>query len=467
MSRGGLFGPGGRFSGSVDPVMEKFNASIGFDKRMWEEDINGSISYAKSLVQMGVVTSAESEQLIEGLGKVKEEWSSNTFELKPSDEDIHTANERRLTELIGPLGGKLHTGRSRNDQVATDTRLYVVKMERAIASHLLDLLAAGAKLAGETKSVLCPGYTHLQPAQPIRFGHWVMSHMSPIMRDVQRLLEMIPRADVCPLGCGALAGNAFGVDREALAEDLGFGGVSSNSLDSVCDRDFVVEFLFWHALLLTHLSQFAEDVIVMNLKKEVLISDAYATGSSLMPQKKNPDALELLRGKAGMALGRQVGFTATLKGLPRAYNKDLQEDKKGLFESIDTTIDCVQIATGVMGTMKVDNAKVGLGLCMEMLATDLADYLVRKGVPFRETHHISGAVVRVAEETGTDISKLTLEQLREVDGRFEEDVMEVWNYEKSVERKSSTGGTALKAVEDQITALNKFIEEIDSKLKLS
>lgn len=276
--------------------------------------------------------------------------------MKDSDEDIHTANERRLTEvreansnslnhrhrhrhlrnefpfltharyarrsstpphpppqLIGPLGGKLHTGRSRNDQVATDTRLYLVKMEKQIINHLLDLLSAGCKLAKETKSILCPGYTHLQPAQPIRFGHWIMSHMSPVVRDVERLIELIPRANQCPLGCGALAGNAFSVDREFLASDLGFDGVLPNSLDAVCDRDFVVEFLFWHSMFLSHLSQFSEDVIIMNLKKEVIISDAYATGSSLMPQKKNPDALELLRGKAGMALGRAVGFTATLK----------------------------------------------------------------------------------------------------------------------------------------------------------
>ncbi|GMH74100.1 hypothetical protein TL16_g06369 [Triparma laevis f. inornata] len=463
MSRGGLFGKGGRFNGSVDPVMEKFNASISFDKRMWEEDLDGSITYARALVQMGVVNAEESEELIKGLNLVKVEWSEDKFELKDSDEDIHTANERRLTELIGPLGGKLHTGRSRNDQVATDTRLYVVKMEKQIINHLLDLLSAGCKLAKETKSILCPGYTHLQPAQPIRFGHWIMSHMSPVVRDVERLIELIPRANQCPLGCGALAGNAFSVDREFLASDLGFDGVLPNSLDAVCDRDFVVEFLFWHSMFLSHLSQFSEDVIIMNLKKEVIISDAYATGSSLMPQKKNPDALELLRGKAGMALGRAVGFTATLKGLPRAYNKDLQEDKKTLFESIDTTLDCVQIAAGVIGTMKVDEEKVGAGLCMEMLATDLADYLVRKGVPFRETHHISGAVVRLAEETGTNIGSLTLAQLQAVDARFEGDVMKVWNYEQSVERKNSTGGTSLKSVEDQIAKVEAFMAKIEEK----
>jgi len=441
--------------------MEKFNASISFDQRMWREDLQGSKAYAKALVGMGVVTKEESMELVDGLGLIEKEWEAGTFVLQPSDEDIHTAHERRLTELLPNLGGKLHTGRSRNDQVATDTRLYLARKEKEIVKLMMDLLAAGAKLATETKSILCPGYTHLQPAQPIRFGHWVLSHISPLIRDVERLLSLIPRCNRCPLGSGALAGNAFGVDREFLATELSMDGVTSNSLDAVCDRDFVVEFLFWHTLMLTHISQLAEDLIIMNLSKSVIISDAYATGSSLMPQKKNPDALELLRGKAGMALGRAVGFTATLKGLPRAYNKDLQEDKRGLFEAIDTTSDCVQIATGVLGTLTVDVEKMGSGLCKEMLATDLADYLVRKGVPFRETHHISGAVVRTAEEMGTDIGSLTLEQLKKIDDRFEADAMEVWNYEMSVERKCSTGGTSLSSVEEQIRKVEEFIIKVD------
>jgi len=250
------------------------------------------------------------------------------------------------------------------------------------------LIMAGAEYAQKHQDILMAGYTHLQPAQPIRFSHWLLSHLMPIMRDAQRLVEIIPRANQCPLGSGALAGNAFGVDREFLAKELGFDGVTHNSLDSVCDRDFVVEFLMWSTLLLTHISQFAEDVIITNLLKGIDIDDAYATGSSLMPQKKNPDALELLRGKAGIALGRAVGFTATLKGLPRAYNKDLQEDKVPLFDAVDTVKDCLAICTGVIVTMKPNPEMLMKALCPEMLATDLADYLVRKGVPFRETHHI-------------------------------------------------------------------------------
>jgi len=459
-ARGGLFGAGGRFKGGTDPIMEKFNESIGFDKRMWDQDIRGSVAYAKAIFKVGIISEEERDQLVEGLGKVSEEWANGTFEIKPGDEDIHTANERRLTEIIGPTGGKLHTGRSRNDQVATDTRLWTVEAERDILKDLATLLQAGAEYAKTHEDILMSGYTHLQPAQPIRFSHWILSHLSPIMRDAQRLQELIPRANQCPLGSGALAGNAFGVDREFLAKELGFDGVTPNSLDSVCDRDFVVEFLMWSTLLHTHISQFAEDVIITNLLKGVDIDDAYATGSSLMPQKKNPDALELLRGKAGIALGRAVGFTATLKGLPRAYNKDLQEDKVPLFEAVDTVKDCLAITTGVIVTMKPNPEKLREALCPEMLATDLADYLVRKGVPFRETHHISGACVRLAEDAKVSIDTLTLEQLKNIDARFEEDVMKVWDYEVSVERKCSIGGTAKSSVTKQIEDIMAFAQSL-------
>ena len=365
-----------------------------------------------------------------------------------------------MTELIGDVGKKLHTGRSRNDQVATDTRLYTVSQIKVIQEQLTNLLKVGCEVAQEHIELLASGYTHLQPAQPIRFSHWLMSHMWPLARDANRLKNnVLPMTNKCPLGSGALAGNAFGVDREFLAKELGFDGVCENSLDAVCDRDFVVDFLMWHTLLLTHLSQLSEDLIVMNLQRAVTISDMYATGSSLMPQKKNPDALELLRGKAGIALGRQVGFTATLKGLPRAYNKDLQEDKVPLFAAIDTVKDCIAIATGVIATLTPNKDKLEETLCPEMLATDLADYLVRKGVPFRETHHISGAAVRKSEELGVPLDKLTLEQLQSIDSRFEPDVMEVWDYVMSVERKSSIGGTSKAMVQKQINDCLSFCND--------
>lgn len=462
-SRGGLFGAGGRFRGGTDPIMEKFNESIHFDKRMWDQDIRGSMAYAKALVKSSIITKEEGQSLLSGLDLVRNEWSSGTFELKPGDEDIHTANERRLTELIGPVGGKLHTGRSRNDQVATDTRLWTVEAERSILSDIGTFLTVSAEFAQRHMDVLMAGYTHLQPAQPVRFSHWLMSHVAPIMRDAERLRDIIPRADRCPLGSGALAGNAFGVDRTFLAEELGFGNgaVTSNSIDATCDRDFVVEFLMWAALMLTHVSQLAEDLIITNLNRGVVIDDAYATGSSLMPQKKNPDALELLRGKAGIVLGKAVGFTATLKGLPRAYNKDLQEDKVPLFETVDTVRDCLAIVTGVVATLTVREEELRKSLCPEMLATDLADYLVRRGVPFRETHHISGACVRLAEENSVSIDTLTLEQLQKIDSRFEADVMDVWDYEASVERKSSIGGTARASVQKQIDDCLEFAKGLE------
>jgi argininosuccinate lyase len=441
--------------------MEKFNESLSFDRRMWSQDLRGSMAYARANVATGILTRDECDAIVGGLEQVYKEWESGAFAVKAGDEDIHTANERRLTELVGPLvGGKLHTGRSRNDQVATDTRLWTVQAEREILQDLKALLLAGAGFCRAHVDVLMAGYTHLQPAQPIRFSHWVLSHLSPLARDAQRLRELVPRANQCPLGSGALAGNAFGIDREFLAEQLGFDGVTPNSLDSVCDRDFVVEFLFWSTLLLTHLSQFAEDVIITNLLRGVDIDDAYATGSSLMPQKKNPDALELLRGKAGVALGRAVGFAATLKGLPRAYNKDLQEDKVPLFAAADTVRDCLAIATGVLVTLRPNPDMLAKALCPEMLATDLADYLVRKGVPFRETHHISGACVRLAEERKVSLDRLTLEQLRAVDARFDEDVAAVWDYQASVERKGSTGGTSRASVLDQIGKIEAFANSL-------
>jgi len=460
-SRGGLFGAGGRFRGGTDPIMEKFNESIHFDKRMWAQDINGSCAYTKALVKSSIITPEEGETILGGLEKVRGEWAKGEFELKAGDEDIHTANERRLTELVGKVGGKLHTGRSRNDQVATDTRLWTVDAEKDILKDIGTFLTVGASYAQEHIGVLMAGYTHLQPAQPIRFSHWLLSHMAPIMRDAERLQSIIPRTDRCPLGSGALAGNAFGIDRTFLAQELNFsGGVTSNSIDATCDRDFVVEFLMWATLMLTHISQLAEDLIITNLQKGVVIDDAYATGSSLMPQKKNPDALELLRGKAGTVLGRAVGFTATLKGLPRAYNKDLQEDKIPLFETVDTVKDCLAIATGVIATLKLQEKQLRKSLCPEMLATDLADYLVRRGVPFRETHHISGACVRLAEENQVSIDTLTLEQLQNIDSRFEADVMEVWDYEASVERKSSIGGTAKASVQKQIDDCLEFAKTL-------
>mmetsp|Transcript_10438 Transcript_10438/g.31394 ORF Transcript_10438/g.31394 Transcript_10438/m.31394 type:complete len:488 (-) Transcript_10438:1191-2654(-) len=450
---------GGRFRGDTDPVMEKFNNSLRFDKRMWEEDLTGSAAYARAIHRAGIITLEERDVILRGLDKVRQEWESGTFVVVDGDEDIHTANERRLTEFVGDAGKKLHTGRSRNDQVATDVRLWLRRHLATAGGEVCTLLEVMCDIAEQNIEILMAGYTHLQPAQPVRFSHWVMSHASAILRDAQRLTDLMNRVNVLPLGCGALAGHAFGIDRDALAQDLGFGEVSLNSLDTVCDRDFVAETLWWASMMQVHLSQVSEDLIVLNLQRCVEISDAYATGSSLMPQKKNPDALELLRGKAGRLLGHQCGFMATLKGLPRSYNKDLQEDKEPLFDTIDTVHDVLQISAGVFATLKPRPMQLLETLMPEMLATDLAEYLVRKGVPFRETHHIAGAAVKMAEDLQTPLSSLTVEQLQTLHSSFEDDVIaEVFDFEKSVERKSSIGGTSKRSVMATVMRIRQFVD---------
>lgn len=420
---------GGRFTGKTDPIMEKFNNSIGYDKSMWLEDITGSQKYAKALVNCKILTIDEFLQIESGLEEVKKEWQSGRFVLVSSDEDIHTANERRLTELIGQVGGKLHTGRSRNDQVATDVRLWLRNQIASIKYQIISLIVVSCDRADLYIDVLQAGYTHLQPAQVIRFSHWLMSYIIPVLRDLERLEQLSHRVNVSPLGSGALAGHPFGIDRVALAQDLGFEDVSLNSLDATSDRDFVAELMNWATLLMVHLSQFAEDVIILNMQQCLKMSDAYCTGSSLMPQKKNPDALELLRGKTGRVLGNATGFLCTLKGLPRAYNKDLQEDKEPLFDTVSTVSDCLSIALGVLSTMEPVEDKLRSKLVPEMLATDIAEYLVRKGVPFRETHHIAGAAVKLAEDRGVPLNALSLTDLQGLHPLFADDVARIWSYE--------------------------------------
>ncbi|MCK4316842.1 MAG: argininosuccinate lyase, partial [Anaerolineae bacterium] len=321
---------GGRFAGETDGLMRRFGDSIGFDRRMYAADVRGSIAYAGALARAGLITAKERDQLVAGLEQVRAEFNAGTFQVKPGDEDIHTAVERRLTELVGPVAGKLHTGRSRNDQVTTDLRLYLLDEMASLRQALVGLQAAIIEKAEVHLDVIIPGYTHLQQAQPLLFSHWLMSFFWKFQRDRERLADVARRTRVCPLGSGALAGNPFDIDRRALAADLGFDGVSENSVDGVSDRDYVVEFLAWAALVQVHLSCLAEDLILWASREFGLveIADAYSTGSSLMPQKKNPDALELIRGKSGRVIGHLVGLLTTLKGLPSAYDKDLQEDKE-------------------------------------------------------------------------------------------------------------------------------------------
>lgn len=443
---------GGRFEKPTDPRMEAFNASIGFDRRLWRADIRGSIAYARALERAGLLSPEERDRLVEGLQAVAQEMEAGTFPFLPTDEDIHTAVERRLRERIGEVADKLHTGRSRNDQVATDLRLFLMDEIPTLRGHLTDLQRAIVERAEEHLDILMPGYTHLQRAQPIRFSHWLMSFFWAFQRDRERLDDLERRVAVLPLGSGALAGHSLGIDRAFLAAELGFRAVCENSIDGVTDRDFVAEFLFWAALLQVHLSRLAEDLILWSSAEFgfVELDEAYATGSSLMPQKRNPDSLELLRGKAGRLIGHLTGLLTTLKGLPTGYNKDLQEDKEPLFDAIDTLSLALPVAAGVIRTLRVHPERMKQALDDGLLATDLADYLVRRGVPFRESHRLVGQAVRRAEALGVPLRALPLEEYRAISSAFGPDLYEIFDHHRSVEQRASEGGTALEAIRTQI-----------------
>ncbi|HID63362.1 MAG TPA: argininosuccinate lyase [Anaerolineae bacterium] len=448
---------GSRLQKKTDSLMERFNASIGFDRRLWAADIRGSMAYAQALERAGLITTGERDKLLHGLEMVQAEFAEGRFQIQPTDEDIHTAVERRLSELIGPVAGKLHTGRSRNDQAATDVRLYMLEKIASLREALVNLQKAIVEKAETHLEVIMPGYTHLQPAQPVLFSHWLLSYFWMLERDRRRLDELEQRTSVLPLGAGALAGHALGIDRQFLARQLGFARLAENSMDAVSDRDHIIEFLAWAALLQVHLSRLAEDLILWSSAEFgfVELDDAYATGSSLMPQKKNPDSLELLRGKAGRLTGHLVALLTTVKGLPSTYNKDLQEDKEPLFDAIDTLELALPVAAGVIITLRVHPRRMAEALDDGMLATDLADYLVRRGVPFRRSHHLVGQVVRRALERGVPLRELPLDEFREVAEEFGEDVYQVFDFRRSVEARDSYGGTATQAVRQQLARARK------------
>lgn len=449
---------GGRFTGASDPLMDLYNASLPYDKKMYEADLEGTKVYTQGLAKLGLLTQEELSEIHRGVEVVKQEWANGTFEEKPGDEDIHTANERRLGEIIGKgIAGKVHTGRSRNDQVATDMRIYVRGELQKLDKILVSLIQSILNRAKSEIDVLMPGYTHLQKAQPIRWSHWLSSYATYFTEDLKRLRQIAERLNVSPLGAGALAGHPYGIDRDFLAKGLGFNGVIGNSLTAVSDRDFIVETLFWSTLFMNHISRFSEDLIIYSTGEFdfIRLSDAYSTGSSLMPQKKNPDSLELLRGKSGRVFGSFSGFLMSLKSIPSTYNKDMQEDKEPLFDALTTVEHLILIATGVISTLTVKKEKMLAALSMDMLATDLADYLVKKGVPFRETHRISGECVRVAEEQNKPLNELTLEEFASIDERFGKDVVEVFDFESSVEKRTSEGGTAKAAVLTQLAKLEQ------------
>ncbi|EPQ65041.1 Argininosuccinate lyase [Blumeria graminis f. sp. tritici 96224] len=438
---------GGRFTGGLDPLMAAYNTSIHFDQIFHTQDILGSIAWARANHKAGILTSEEFVAIESGLRKVEEEWLSNQFKIIPEvDEDIHTANERRLGELIGTeLGGKLHTGRSRNEQIATDMRLWLRDELRKIEHYLLEFLKTMASRAEAEIEHVMPGYTHLQRAQPIRWSYWILSHAMPFAQDLERLREVIARVNLSPLGAGALAGNCFQVDRNAMASELGFKGLVSNRS---------------YRIYLLYLRRWSEDLIVYSTSEFsfVSISDSYSTGSSLMPQKKNPDSLELLRGKSGRVFGQMAGLMMTVKGIPSSYNKDLQESVESMIDQVNSINDSIRIATGVLSTLTVKPEKMRSSLDPFMLATDLADYLVRKGVPFRETHHISGRCVAHSEKTGVPMNKMSSSDFKNIDERFDSDVLAIFDYEHSVEMHSVTGGTSRSKILEQINILKALLE---------
>ena len=448
---------GGRFAQKLDPLAWDLNSSLAVDKRMALQDVEGSRAWADALHQARILSDKEHASISLGLATIREEFSSGRFTFTPSDEDIHTAVERRLTELIGDAAGKLHTGRSRNDQVATDFRLWILQVIPTLGSALNDLQSALVEQAELVQDTVMPGYTHLQRAQPILLAHWWLSHYWALQRDVERLQDLTKRVSILPLGSGALAGVPFDIDRMALAHSLGFAEVSQNSIDAVSDRDFAVEYLFCATMIGVHLSKLAEQVVLYTSAEFGFfeMADAFSTGSSLMPQKKNPDIFELTRGKAGTLLGLLTGLLTTLKGLPSAYDKDLQEDKAPVFQATDILLTILPVIAGALRTITVNSERMQTAIDSSMMTTDLADYLVNRGIPFREAHALVGKVVRAAMEAHISLEDLPLEVYRAI-GPFEANVYEVFDPMKSIEKRNGIGGTSPPSVKKQLAEINRL-----------
>ncbi|HEX9803005.1 MAG TPA: argininosuccinate lyase [Gammaproteobacteria bacterium] len=442
----------GRFTEPTDAFVEAFGASVGFDQRMYKQDIQGSIAHAKMLARVGVLTEAERDDIIRGLTRIEAEIQAGDFPWSIALEDVHMNIEKRLTDMIGDAGKKLHTGRSRNDQVATDVRLYLRdEIDGAIAPELKRLQGELIDLAGREADTIMPGFTHLQTAQPITFGHHMLAWNEMLQRDSERLADCRKRVNIMPLGSAALAGTTYPIDRAFTARELGFDMPGRNSLDGVSDRDFAIEFLSWASILLMHMSRFSEELILWSSSQFdwVDLGDAFCTGSSIMPQKKNPDVPELVRGKSGRIFGDLVSMLTIMKGQPLAYNKDNQEDKEPLFDAIDTVKGCLKVYADMMAqiTLKKEHMREA-ALRGFSTATDLADYVVRNGVPFRDAHEIVGKAVAHGVKTGKDLSEMALEELQQFSAAIKEDVFEYLTLEGSVAARNHIGGTAPERVRE-------------------
>ncbi len=452
----------GRFSAGASNLLDKFNASIMYDRKLYCEDIEGSLAHAQMLAKQGILTQEELKQIRDGLAQVKNEIESGEFEWKISDEDLHMGIEKRLTQIIGDTGKKLHTARSRNDQVAVDFRRYVLKKNSKIAEALKVLMQEILVVAEKHTDTLIPGMTHLQHAQPINFGFHLGAYLSMFKRDIQRFENSRKSNNVSPLGCAALAGTPHNIDREYTAELLGFDSVSVNCLDTVSDRDFALEVLFNISVMMMHISRLSEELVMWSSYEYgfIELSDEYATGSSIMPQKKNPDVPELLRGKTGRVYGELIGLLTVMKGLPLAYNKDTQEDKEGVFDAVETAEVSLEILKEAIKTMqvKVDNMENACTIG-HLSATDLADYLVEKcNIPFREAHFITGRAVAKGEELGVDLSEIEFKYLKEIDERINEDVMEYLGLRHSMNARTSQGGTSQGRTEEQLQYFKNYLQ---------
>ena len=438
----------------------RFTVSLHYDRRLYRQDIAGSVAHARMLARQGIIAEEEAARLVEGLERIREAIEAETFPWREELEDVHMNIERRLYETVGDVAGKLHTARSRNDQVATDVRLYVKEVIDEALQAIHDLRAAFVQQASENLGVVMPGYTHVQRAQPVLFAHHMLAYFEMIGRDAERMRQARDSADTMPLGSGAMAGVPYPIDRESVARELGFGKISANSMDAVSDRDFLLEFHSAAAICAMHLSRLAEELVLWSSEEFgfVRLDDRYTTGSSIMPQKRNPDFAEIARGKTGRVYGNLIGLLTTMKGLPLTYNRDMQEDKEGLFDTVDTLIPTLQVASGMVSTMEVQADRMRTAVLNSYaLATDVADYLVAKGLPFREAHGIVARLSRHAVESGKRLDELDLDTYRGFSDRFEEDVLSI-TVESSISARDVLGGTAPNRVEAAVEAAKAELE---------
>ncbi|NPV60499.1 MAG: argininosuccinate lyase [Actinobacteria bacterium] len=451
---------GGRFEKETEALVHSFSSSLSYDRRLAAHDLRVSEAHALALEECGVIDASEREAIVAALGELRAEMERGDFAFA-DEEDIHTAVERALVERLGEVGAKLRAARSRNDQVAADMRLFVKEESRRVMALLLELMGVILERAREHLGAVMPGFTHLQPAQPVLLSHHLMAYFEMFKRDAMRLGEAAARADLCPLGSGALAGVTFPLDRGMMADELGFGGITANSMDAVSDRDFVADFLYALCVLSVHLSRMAEEMVLWSTPRFgfMELDEAYATGSSIMPQKANPDLAELVRGKAGRMLGHLVSLLVMLKGLPLSYNRDLQEDKEGLFDAVDQAAAMLRVMTGALATATFDVVRMaeaaGEGFTN---ATDLADYLVRKGLPFLEAHAAAGRLVRACMEAGKRLEELSLEDFRAVEPRVDEDVYEHITVSACLNARDLPGGTAPARVEEALAEAEAWLE---------